>query len=84
MVKTLAYPLTIEPCAEDGGYLAYFPSLSGCQTWGDTYEAAIRNAEEALAVFIETLAANGDPIPEPTAIDGAVCLGVMVRADVAA
>jgi len=38
--------------------------LSGCQTWGDTYEAAVRNAEEALAVYIDTLIANGDPIPE--------------------
>ena len=64
LLNILAYPLTIKPCAEDGGYLAYFPSLPGCQTWGDTYEAAIRNAEEALAVFIETLTANGDPVSE--------------------
>ncbi|MFY9626944.1 MAG: type II toxin-antitoxin system HicB family antitoxin [Methylocystis sp.] len=66
MIKTLSYPLTIEHCPEDGGYLAVFPTLPGCQTWGETYEAAVRNAEEVLAVFIETLAANGDPIPEPT------------------
>ena len=66
MIKTLSYPLTIEHCPEDGGYLAVFPTLPGCQTWGETYEAAVRNAEEVLAVFIETLAANSDPIPEPT------------------
>ncbi len=84
MIKTLAYPLTIERCAEDGGYLAFFPTLRGCQTWGESYEAAVRNAKEALAVYIETLAANGDPIPETAAIDGPVSLGVMVRADVAA
>lgn len=83
MLKTLAYPLTIEPCPEDGGYLAFFPNLPGCQTWGETYEAAVRNAGEALAVYIETLEANGDPIPEAT-IDGPVSLGVMVRANVAA
>jgi predicted RNase H-like HicB family nuclease len=35
------------------------------QTWGETYEAAVRNAEEALTVYIETLIANGDPIHEP-------------------
>ncbi len=71
-------------CAEDGGYLAYFPALPGCQTWGDTYEAAVRNAEEALAVYIETLAANGDPIPEATMSDAPVSLGVIVRAETAA
>lgn len=84
MTKTFAYPLTIEPCETDGGYLAYFPTLPGCQTWGETYEAAVRNAEEALAVFIETLTANGDPIPETATIDGPVSLGVIVRAETAA
>jgi antitoxin HicB len=84
MLKTLAYPLAIERHEKEGGYLAYFPSLPGCQTWGETYEAAVHNAEEALAVYIETLAANGDPIPEPNMIEGPVSLGVMVCADVAA
>jgi predicted RNase H-like HicB family nuclease len=58
------YPLTIEAHPEDGGYLAYFPTLPGCQTWGETYEAAVRNAEEAVALYIETLIANSDPVPE--------------------
>ncbi|PWB81893.1 MAG: hypothetical protein C3F11_13775 [Methylocystaceae bacterium] len=84
MLKTLAYPLAIERYEKEGGYLAYFPSLPGCQTWGETYEAAVHNAEEALAIYIETLTANGDPIPEPNTIEGPVSLGVMVRADVAA
>jgi predicted RNase H-like HicB family nuclease len=60
MAAFQTYPLTIEPHPEDGGYLAYFPTLPGCQSWGDAYEAAVRNAEEALAVYIETLAANKD------------------------
>jgi antitoxin HicB len=83
MLKTFSYPLTVEAHPEDGGFLAFFPSLPGCQTWGESYEAAVRNAEEALTLFIETLAANGDPIPEP-AFDGPATLGVMVRADIAA
>ena len=65
MLRVLTYPLAVERHDEDGGYLAYFPSLPGCQTWGETYEAAVHNAENALAVYIETLTANGDPIPEP-------------------
>jgi antitoxin HicB len=63
MLKTLAYPFSLKPCEVDGGYLAVFPTLPGCPTWGETYEAAVHNAEEALSVYIETLAANGDPFP---------------------
>ena len=69
--KNLSYPLSIEPHPEEGGHLAFFRSLPGCQTWGETYEEAVRNAEEALALFIETLAANGDPIPEPQPVERA-------------
>ena len=64
MSKLLTYPLRIERHDEGDGYLAYFPDLPGCQTWGESYEAAIENAEEALAVYLETLIANGDPLPE--------------------
>jgi antitoxin HicB len=84
MMKTLSYPLTVEEHPKDGGFLAYFPSLPGCQSWGDTFETAVRNAEEALAVYIETLAANGDPIPETTRIDSPISLGIMVRANIVA
>ena len=78
------YPLTIEAHPEEGGFLALFPTLPGCQTWGDTYEAAVRNAEEALAVFIETLIANGDPIPEAELSASPTSLGIIVRTDLAA
>jgi len=84
MPKIVSYPLTIEPHPEDGGYLAFYPSLPGCHTWGETYEEAVRNAEEALALFIETLTANGDPIPEPPPIENNVALSVTVRFDAAA
>ncbi len=78
------YPLTIEARPEYGGYLAYFPTLPGRQTWGETYEAAVRNAEEALAVFIETLIANGDPVPEAEMNASPTSLGIIVRTDIAA
>jgi hypothetical protein len=48
-VRPSIYPLTIEAHPEDGGYLAYFPTLPGCQTWGETYEAAAPNVEEAAS-----------------------------------
>jgi predicted RNase H-like HicB family nuclease len=84
MDKTLSYPLRVEHHVEDGGYLAFFPDLPGCQTWGVTFEAAVANAEEALALYLETLVANGDPVPEVSQIDRSTSLGVIVRSPVAA
>jgi antitoxin HicB len=83
MVHIRTYSLTIEP-AEDGGYLAYFPALPGCHTWGATYEEAVTNAEEALAVYVETLSAHGDPLPDEPEPDRSVTLGVMVRTPIVA
>ena len=75
--KTLTYTLEIE--RHDDGYLAYFPALPGCQTWGKTYEAAVRYAEEALTGYLETLAKHGDPIPVEADIAAPVSLRVTVR-----
>jgi predicted RNase H-like HicB family nuclease len=69
MAKTVTYPLRIERYAEEDGYLAFFPDLPGCQTWGRTFEAAIGNAEETLSLYLETLIANGDPLPEASEIE---------------
>jgi predicted RNase H-like HicB family nuclease len=55
MAKSLTYTLTIESHPEDGGYLAYFPALPGCHTWGESYEQAVRNAEEVLVGYLEAL-----------------------------
>ena len=79
--STRTYTLSIE--RHPDGYLAYFPALAGCQTWGRTYEEAVAHAEEALAVYLETLADNGDLIPEERS-DKPVSLGVTVRIPVIA
>jgi antitoxin HicB len=70
------YSLVVEE--QDGGYLAYFPALPGCNTSGRTYEEAVRNAREALTLYLETLTDNGDPIPEETTQEP-VSLGITVR-----
>jgi predicted RNase H-like HicB family nuclease len=79
MQKGHTYSLKIEH--HDGGYLAYFPALQGCHTWGVTYEEAVRNAREALTGYLETLADNGDPIPEEI-IQEPVSLGITVRTSI--
>jgi antitoxin HicB len=63
MHKVLNYTLTIEANPEEAGYLAFFPTLRGCHTWGATCEEAIANAEEALIGYLEALQKNGEPIP---------------------
>ena len=78
---TLTYSLAVE--AHDDGYLAYFPALPGCHTWEKTFEDAIKHAEEALAVYLETLAEHGDPIPNERS-QAPISLGVTVRSPIIA
>jgi antitoxin HicB len=82
MVETRTYSLTIEPHEEDGGYLAFFPALPGCHTWGSTYEEAVNNAEEALTGYLEALQKNGETIPVEDASPHSVSLGIIVRTPV--
>ena len=46
------------------GYLACFPALEGCNTWGKTYEEAVEHVEEALALYFETFDQLGKSITE--------------------
>jgi len=79
-IASRTYTLSIE--RHDDTYVAYFPALPGCHTWAKTYEAAVRNAEEALELYLETLAAHGDPLPDDKMINEPVSLGVTVRTPV--
>jgi len=81
MQNERTYSLAIEPYED--GYLAYFPALPGCHTSGKTYEAAVSNAEEALALYLETRAEYGDDLPEETS-HKPITLAVTVRTSVIA
>jgi len=50
---------------EDGMYVAEVPSLPGCISQGQTREEAVENFREAIAAYLESLEARGDPIPPP-------------------
>jgi len=50
---------------EDGIYVAEVPSLPGCISQGQTREEAVENVREAIAAYLESLEAHGDPIPPP-------------------
>lgn len=81
-VSSRTYTLSIEKHPE--GYLASFPALPGCNTWGKTYEDAVKYAEEALALYLDTLKAHGDEIPEEKSSAEPVSLGITVRTPIIA
>lgn len=58
------YTIILEPDLEDGGYTVTVPALPGCITQGDTVEQCLERAREAIEGFIESLKADGEPIPE--------------------
>lgn len=45
--------------------VAEVPELPGCIAHGDTQEAALAHASEAIQLWVETGREFGDPIPEP-------------------
>jgi len=60
----MKYRVLIEP-DEDGAFVAEVPSLPGCITQGATRDEALANAREAIAAYLESLEAHGDPVPPP-------------------
>ncbi len=48
---------------EDGIYIVEAPSLPGCDSQGRTRAEAFDAIQEAIADYIESLQAHGEPIP---------------------
>jgi predicted RNase H-like HicB family nuclease len=49
---------------QDGGYHAFCPILRGCHSQGDTFEETIENITEAIELYLESLIADNQPIPQ--------------------
>ncbi|MEK6676411.1 MAG: type II toxin-antitoxin system HicB family antitoxin [Planctomycetota bacterium] len=58
----MGYTVVIEQ-ETDGGFVVSVPALPGCITQGDTRDEALRNAREAIELYLEDCQASGDPIP---------------------
>ncbi|HEX9953275.1 MAG TPA: type II toxin-antitoxin system HicB family antitoxin [Rubricoccaceae bacterium] len=50
---------------EDGVFVATVPALPGCVADGPTRAEAVEHVREAIALYLESLEAHGDPIPPP-------------------
>ncbi len=48
----------------DGGFVAIVPALPGCHTQGETLEETEQNVREAIELYLSSLAAHGEPLPE--------------------
>ena len=59
--RTYRILLTQEP---EGGYTVNVPALPGCITYGKDIEHAMAMAREAIELYVETLQAEGDLIPD--------------------
>jgi predicted RNase H-like HicB family nuclease len=64
-MKQLTYRILLNKESE-GGYTVTVPSLPGCITYGETIEDSIDMAKEAIELYIESLKAHGEPIPDET------------------
>jgi predicted RNase H-like HicB family nuclease len=65
------FRVLLEP-NEAGGYTVTVPVLPGCISEGDTKEEALANIKEAIELYIESLEADGEPIPTEEAVEEAI------------
>ncbi len=63
-MKELRYTIILHPDTEEGGFTVTVPALPGCVTQGETVEEALEMAKDAIRLYIESLAADGEPVPE--------------------
>ena len=54
----------LHPDQEEAGHTVTVPALPGCITQGETVEEALEMAKDANRLYIESLAEDGEPVPE--------------------
>lgn len=60
--KLLKYDALFEE-QKEGGYTVTVPSLPGCISEGDTLKESKANIKEAIQLYLEDLALDGEKIP---------------------
>jgi predicted RNase H-like HicB family nuclease len=61
----MKYEVIIYWSNEDQAFVADVPELPGCMAHGATQEAALRSAQEAADLWLETARELGHLVPEP-------------------
>ena len=66
MEKATTYTYAAVFTKESDGYSVRFPQLDGCFTQGDTFDEALRMAQEAMALHLFGMEEDGEAIPAST------------------
>jgi len=61
----MRYELIIYWSKADGCFVVEVPELPGCMADGESYEAAVANAQGVIQEWLNTARSLGRPIPEP-------------------
>lgn len=64
----MKYPVAIEPGNEHHAFGVVVPDLPGCHSAGDTMAEALKNAREAIELWIETVIDDDGVVPAPSPI----------------
>ena len=60
------YTIVIQWSDEDQCFVVSLPEWGEfCHTHGDTYEEALKNAQEVLELLVESSLEDGKPLPKP-------------------
>ena len=59
------YEVIIYWSDEDQVFIAELPELPGCIAHGESQELALKNAQEAIQLWIDTANEFGEPVPVP-------------------
>jgi antitoxin HicB len=63
------YPVQLDP-EEDGGYVVTLPDIGYGATQGDTFEEALRQAEDMLEEAVLGMTAHNEEVPAPSPAKG--------------
>ena len=59
----MKFKVVLEP-SDEGGYTALVPALPGCISEGNTKKEALKNIEEAIALYLEPVEDDLDFAPD--------------------
>ena len=62
------YVAIVEDAGPEKAVGVWFPDLPGCFSAGDDIDEALRNAQEALALYAESQAQEGRELPAPRSV----------------
>ena len=62
------YVAIVEEVGPDRAVGIWFPDLPGCFSGGDNLDEALRNASEAIGLYANSLAEEGQPLPSPRSL----------------